>query len=197
MPGSILPARSLFYDRAVVPEAPLKETEAGLLAAGEGWFVLNAREALWRDRPGRGKSLRFEGETVFPQVGINLFVLPPGEPIGIYHWETDQEDFLVLSGEALLIVEGRERPLRQWDFVHCPPKTGHVIVGAGDGPCVVLAMSSRENQQYGPYGAYTADETARRYGASVDADVQDADVAYANLPESKPTRYRDGWLPGA
>ena len=67
-------------------------------------------------------------------------MLGPGEPIGMYHWETDQEDFLVLSGEALLIVEGQERPLRQWDFVHCPPKTEHMIVGAGDGPCVVLAI---------------------------------------------------------
>jgi len=80
--------------------------------------------------------------------------------------------------------------------VHCPAKTGHVIVGAGEGPCVVLAMSSRENQAYGPYGAYTVDEVARRYGASVEEDVQDADVAYARVPESEPSRYRDGWLPG-
>jgi len=101
----------------------------------------------------------------------------------------------VLSGEALLIVEGQKRPLRQWDFVHCPPKTEHVIVGAGDGPCVVLAMSSRENQAFGPYGFYTANEVARRYGASPEEDTQDGDVAYADVPESEPTRYRDGWLP--
>ena len=85
-------------------------------------------------------------------------VLEPGEPNSLYHWETETEAFLVLSGEALLIVEGQERPLRQWDFAHCPPKTEHVIVGAGDGPCVVLAMSSRENQAFGPYGEYTANE---------------------------------------
>src|SRR5213596_1294581 len=113
-----------------------------LVAAGEGWFVLNAREARWRHREGRGDSLPFEGATDFPQVGINLFVLGPGEPIGMYHWEADQEDFLLLSGEALLLVEGQERPLRPWDFVHCPPKTNHMIVGAGAGPCVVLAVGA-------------------------------------------------------
>ena len=113
----------------------------------------------------------------------------------MYHWETETEAFLVLSGEALLIVEGEERPLRQWDFVHCPPKTEHVIVGAGDGPCVLLAMSSRERQAFGPYGAYTVDEVARRYGACGDEETQDNDVAYARVPDAEWSRYRDGWLP--
>jgi len=184
----------------MIPEAPPKQTEDGLVAVGGGWFVLNARDARWNHRLGRqslsftGKT-EFEADTYFPQLGVNLAVLEPGEPNSMYHWETETEAFLVLSGEALLIVEGQERPLRQWDFVHCPPKTGHVIVGAGDGPCVILAMSSRENQAFGPYGAYTVDEVARRHGASVEEDVQDADVADARVPKSEPTRYRDGWLP--
>ena len=186
----------------MIPEAPLEETENGLWPAGAGWFVVNARDMRWNSRPGRHGvtftgTTEWEADTYFPMLGVNLAVLEPGEPNSMYHWETETEAFLVLSGEALLIVEGQERPLRQWDFVHCPPKTGHVIVGAGAGLCVVLAMSSRENQRYGPYGAYTADETARRYGASVDEDVQDADVAYADVPKSEPTRYRDGWLPGS
>ena len=105
-------------------------------------------------------------------LGVNLAVLEPGEPNSRYHWETEQEGFLVLSGEALLIVEGEERPLRQWDFVHCPPKANHVIVGAGEGPCVVLAMSSRENQAHGPYGAYTVDKTARLHGACAEEETQ-------------------------
>ncbi|MBA2359835.1 MAG: cupin domain-containing protein, partial [Actinobacteria bacterium] len=41
----------------------------------------------------------------------------------------------VLAGEAILIIEGDERPLRQWDFVHCPPGTRHAFVGTGTGPC--------------------------------------------------------------
>ena len=186
----------------MVPEARLEETEQGLVPVGAGWFVLNARDARWNHRPGR-QSLTFTGstdweaDTLFPQLGVNLAVLEPGEPNSMYHWETEAEAFLVLAGEALLVVEGQERPLRQWDFVHCPPKTRHLIVGAGDGPCVVLAMSSRENQAYGPYGEYTADEVARRHGASVEEDTQDGSVAYASWPRSEPTRYRDGSLPGA
>jgi hypothetical protein len=70
-------------------------------------------------------------------------------------------------------------------LVHCPPKTEHVIVGAGDGPCVVLAMSSRENQAFGPYGAYTVDEVARRYGACAEEESQDGDVAYAGVFRSR------------
>jgi uncharacterized cupin superfamily protein len=82
---------------------------------------------------GRPPLCNLEGETFFAQLGINIVVLGRGQPMAMYHWEADQEDFLVLSGEALLIVEGEERPLKQWDFVHCPPRTNHVILGAGDG----------------------------------------------------------------
>ena len=183
-----------------VPEAPLEQTDTGLVPAGPGWFVVNARDARWRSRPGR-QSVSFTGpdewtaDTLFPMLGVNLAVLEPGEPNSTYHWETEAEAFLVLSGEALLIVEGEERPLRQWDFVHCPPKTEHVVVGAGDGTCVVLCMSSRENQQFGPYGEYTANETAARYGASPEEGTQEADAFDAAWPESQPSRYRDGWLP--
>jgi uncharacterized cupin superfamily protein len=129
-------------------------------------------------------------------LGMSIQVLMPGEPNAMYHWETEQEDFLVLAGEALLIVEGQERPLKQWDFVHCPPKTRHVFVGAGDGPCVILAASSRQFQKDGPWGYYTIDEAAQRYGASPDVETQDTEVAYANLPPSEKSGYREGLLPG-
>jgi uncharacterized cupin superfamily protein len=110
------------------------------------------------------------GEARFPQVGVNLFVLASGEPIGMYHWEADQEDFLVLAGEALLIIEGEERPLRQWDFVHCPPGTKHNIIGAGHAPSAVLAVGAREHQTPAEWGGYTVDETALRHNAGVDRD---------------------------
>lgn len=192
---------NLFYDPAMVPEAPLEDAGAGLVPAAEGWFVMNAREARWLDRNERGASLpltgwdELEAETYFPQLGINLVRLGPGQPMAMYHWENDQEDFLVLSGHALLIVEGEERPLRQWDFVHCPPETGHVIVGAGNNPCTILAMSSREHQASGTWGAYTVDEAALRHGAGVDEETTDEEIAYARFVSSEPTRYRDGWLP--
>ena len=190
----------------MVPEAKLEKTEHGLMPVGRGWFVLNAREARWADKNGRGKEAGLQGKGDFPQLGLGLYLLEPGEPMSMYHRETDQEDFLVLSGEALLVVEGEERPLRQWDFVHCPPDTRHVIVGAGDGPCVVFAVGALENHTIGSRvdgtlqgvadgGAYTVDEAALRHGAGVEEETTDADVAYARFPEPELTRYRDGWLP--
>ena len=161
----------------------------------DGWFVLNARDASWFDRGPRGLLCSFEGEHEFPQVGVNLFVLGPGDPMSMYHWEADQEDFLVLDGEALLIAEGEERPLRKWDFVHCPPQMSHVIVGAGDRPCVVLAVGAREHQDGPGWGAYPVDETALRHGAGVERETNSAEEAYARFETRKPTRYRDGWLP--
>ena len=113
----------------------------------------------------------------------------------MYHLEADQEDFLVLSGEALMLIEGEERPLRQWDFVHCPAGTAHMIVGAGDGS-VVVCVGAREHQNAEGWGAYTVDEAAIRHGAGVEEETTDADVAYARFPDPEPTRYRDGWLPG-
>jgi uncharacterized cupin superfamily protein len=186
----------------MVPEARLEQTEAGLAPVGEGWFVLNAREARWRHREGRGNSLPFTGwsdaecETYFPQLGIGLYILEPGEPIGMYHWEADQEGFLILSGEALLLIEGQERPLRQWDFVHCPPLTEHMIVGAGDGPCTLLAIGAREHMARPDWGAYTVDEIALRHGVGVEEETSDAGVAYARFSPTEPTPYRAGWLPG-
>jgi uncharacterized cupin superfamily protein len=180
----------------MVPESRPESTEDGLVPKEEGWFVLNVREARWRHAEGRGAYCELEGDLDFPQLGIGLFVLGPDEPMAMYHWEADQEDFLVLAGEALLIVEGEERSLRQWDFVHCPPETKHVIVGAGDAPCVVLAVGARGVRSRGPdWGGYTVDEAALRHGAGVEQETTDARQAYAPVQRREPTSYRAGWLP--
>jgi uncharacterized cupin superfamily protein len=182
----------------MVPEARLESSEHGLVPEGNGWFVLNARDAPWRHAQGRGAIAQFEGafRESFSQLGINLRVLEPDEPMAMYHWEADQEDFLVLAGEALLLVEGLERPLRQWDFVHCPPGTKHVIVGAGAERCVLLAVGARERSTGPDWGGYTVDEAAQRHGASVEKETSDPHQAYAQVPHREPTRYREGWLPG-
>jgi uncharacterized cupin superfamily protein len=185
----------------MVPEAELEQTEVGLVPTSTGWFVMNARDARWFDKPGQGHSIpltgndEYEAETFFPMLGMAIRVAHPGDVTTTYHWETEQEDFLVLSGEALLIVEGQERPLKQWDFVHCPPETKHAFVGAGDGPCVLLCASSRQFQKDGPWGFYCADETAARYNASSPEDTQDGELAYARFADQRPTRYPDGLLP--
>jgi uncharacterized cupin superfamily protein len=179
-----------------VSESKLQKTEHGLAPQGRGWYVLNMRDAEWRHAEGRGAVCvvgdDFEGwRRESDQLGVNPFVLQPGEPMAMYHWEADQEGFLVVSGEALLIVEGEERPLRTWDFVHSPPHTKHVIVGAGNGPCLVIAVGAREHDELG----FPADEAARRHGASVEPDTMDGGAAYASVPPREPTAYREGWLP--
>ena len=179
----------------MAPEARLESTDHGLVPSGEGWFVLNARHASWRHEEGRSAVCDFEGESDFPQIGININVLAPGEPMAMYHWEADQEDFLVLAGEALALVEGEERPLRQWDFLHCPAGTNHTIVGAGDGPCLVLAVGARDRSTGADWGAYTVDEAAQRHDAGVDQETTDAAEAYARFPRGELTRYREDWLP--
>jgi uncharacterized cupin superfamily protein len=179
----------------MVREALLEATEQGLVPKGDGWFVLNARDAVWRHMPGRTRICDFEGDVEFPQVGVNVSVLDPGEFMAMYHWEADQEDFLVLAGEAVLIVEGVERSLRPWDFVHCPPETKHTIVGGGVGPCVILAVGARDRSVGAGWGGYTADETARRHGVSVDEDTNDPETAYAPFTRRKSARYQEGWLP--
>lgn len=179
----------------MVPEASLESTDHGVVPEGEGWFVLNAREACWQYEQGRSAVCEFAAESNFPQIGINLSVLGPDEPMAMYHWEADQEDFLVLAGEALLIVEGVERPLGQWDLVHCPAGTKHVIIGAGDGPCLVLAVGARDRSTGPDWGGYTVDQAALRHGAGVEQETTDPDLAYAPLHRRKPSRYRDDWLP--
>jgi uncharacterized cupin superfamily protein len=179
----------------MAPEAPLEDTGSGLVPAGDGWFVANARESRWWHVEGRSAICDFEALTDVRQFGMNVNVLEPGVNMGMYHWEADQEDFLVVFGEALLIVEGEERLLRQWDFVHCPPGTNHIIVGAGEGPCVVVAVGAREHEGTSGWGGYVVDELALRHGAGVERETTDAREAYARLTRREPTRYRDGWLP--
>jgi uncharacterized cupin superfamily protein len=181
--------------RPAVEEAPLERTEHGFAPRGEGWFVLNARDARWRHADGRSAICAFEGETAFSQLGLNLSVLRPGEAMARYHWEADQEDFLVLAGEALLLVEGEERPLRRWDLAHCPAGTRHTIVGAGDAPCVVLAVGARDRSTGPAWGGYPVDDTALRHRAGVERETTEPREAYAHLPQRRPTAYRDGWLP--
>jgi uncharacterized cupin superfamily protein len=176
----------------VTPEAPLKDTDAGLVLDGDGWFILNARDAQWFAGD-YGAYTRFgEGDVRFEQIGINIGVLAPGQPACMYHREDTQEDFLVLSGECLLVVEGEERQLKAWDFFHCPAWTEHVFVGAGNGPCAILAVGARPTKAV----VYPASELAQRHGAGVAKETNQPAEAYANNNPDKPVAYRDGFLPG-
>jgi uncharacterized cupin superfamily protein len=175
----------------MVSEAPLEPSGDGMAPAGAGWFVLNAREARWLD--GRfGAYTRFEGDARFEQLGLNIGVLAPGQPACWYHGEDEQEDFLVLAGECLLLIEGEERLLRAWDFVHCPPWTEHVFVGAGEGGCTILATGTRT----GGGVIYPFSALAVEHRAGVEVETADPGEAYAGGAPDVDVPYANDWLPG-
>jgi len=169
-----------------MPEADIEETATGRVPAGDGWFILNLAELSWETVPGSGTWCVFEAPGArSATLGIGVHVLQPGEPSAMYHAESEQEGFLVLTGECLAIVEGQERRLRTWDYLHCPPGTAHVTVGAGDGPCAILMVGTRS-----PAAKihYLAEPAAARHGAAVAVATDSPREAYAQEPPSAPVR---------
>ena len=156
------------------------------------WFVINLPEGRWRRLEGLGIGVRPDVDDWFEQIGFTVRVLAPGEALAMYHRENDQEDFLVLSGEGTLLVEGQERPLRQWDFFHCPSGTAHALVG---GPMVVVAVGLRGHEIAAGtgWGEYPVDDIALRHGVGVETATDDPDVAYARFGETETVPY-GGWL---
>jgi uncharacterized cupin superfamily protein len=164
----------------------MEETELGRVPASEGWFVVNVRDGAWMKNEHFGTAFVVEGEGVsFGELGFTLGVLQPGQSGGLYHRESNQEDFLVLSGECVLLVEGEERRLRAWDFFHCPAGTDHIIVAAGEEPCVIFATGSRKGEKQ---IVYPESELARRHGAGAEAETPSPKEAYAPYPRWQPGR---------
>jgi len=185
----------------VVLEARLEPADSGLTPASEGWFVVNVGEAAWLSNESFGGRCVFEADTPvvrnrpelevhrFADAGFTLAVLEPGKPSGLYHAESNQENFLVLAGECLLLIEGEARQLQAWDFVHCPPGTEHVFVGTATGPCVIFMAGARTREKT---IRYPASDLARSHGAGVDAETSSPAHAYALLPHWQPGR-PDSW----
>jgi uncharacterized cupin superfamily protein len=164
-----------------VREGELEDFGSGLTPVTQGWFVVNVRDAEWWFSETRGARCAFENEygdppVEFAHLGINVTVLERGQT-GLYHAESNQEAFLILSGECVLLVEDEERRLRPWDFFHSPPWTEHAFVGATEAPCVILMVGSRS----GPGVRYPVSELAARYGASVAEETSDWREAYATV----------------
>jgi uncharacterized cupin superfamily protein len=160
-----------------VKEAELRETDTGLVPEGKGWFTVNVRDASWLTMEGAGTWLAFEAEGVPQQIGVGLHMLPPGESTGRYHAESNQEGFLVLSGECLVVVEGEERRMQQWDYFHCPPGTAHIMIGGEQG-CTLFMFGARTP---GGLTHYLPDPVAAKHGASVKEPTDDWREAYADL----------------
>jgi uncharacterized cupin superfamily protein len=183
----------------MVEEARFQETESGFEPVSAGWFVVNVADTAWWRSDVFGASCPFEGlrsdsnpePPLFDEYGINIHVVWPGQSNCLYHREAAQEDFLVLAGECLLLVEGEERPLKAWDFVHFPKWTEHVIVGAGTGPCAILMVGARADDAV----TYPVSELAKEHGAGVEEETDRPQEAYAAFPEWRRARVDDQGLP--
>jgi len=175
-----------------VDEARLEDTKYGRSPVTDGWFVVNVRDAAWVQNEVLGSACIFEGdEAPFSQLGYTIAVLEPGQSGGRYHREVNQEDFLVLRGECLLIIEGEERHLKAWDFVHCPPWAEHGFVGAGNQPCVIFMTGAR----VGKDTVYVRNELASRHGVGVEEETTVSAEAYAPFPKWQPGRPADVEFP--
>ena len=171
----------------MVDEARLERSESGgLVPKTQGWFVLNVQDTLFLTSEHMGSVGEFEtGAAEFEELGVRIATLLPGQSHGLYHRENTQEDFLVLAGECLLLVDGEERPLKTWDFFHSPPGTEHVLVGAGDGPCAILMVGARRPDFE---VVYPVSELALRHDAGVEVEATSPREAYANAPEERVER---------
>jgi uncharacterized cupin superfamily protein len=140
-------------------------------------FIVSLSDAPTRSHSRRATIIDFEpDEEPFPDTGVNVQIMQPGQPNGRYHSEPVQEDFLVLHGECIVILQGEEKPMRQWDFLHCPAGVEHIFVGAGDGPCAVLMIGSRRTGEV----HYPVDDLAAKYDASVTTPTDEPAEAYAD-----------------
>jgi uncharacterized cupin superfamily protein len=163
----------------------------------EPWFVANATEEPWQAAPGWGRFVKFEpAGTRFRDFGLNIHVIEPGDRSTMYHGEDGQEDFLVLSGSCTLVIEGEERTLRAWDFVHCPAWTRHAFANDGNEACAILMVGARRDGVE-PDCEYPVEPRAQRFGAGVEAYTTEPSAAYAGTPDSVGEAYRKGTLPGA
>ena len=155
-----------------------------MLEEKSGWFAVNIQDAQWFANSAFGRRCKFEMEGRFPQTGVGLAVLEPGKPACRYHREDAQEDFLVLSGECLLLVNDEECRLKAWDYVHCPAGVTHVFIGAGEGPCAILMIGHRPEKDA---ICYPKNSTAAKYGAETPEETPDPKVAYSDVPQWKKT----------
>ena len=148
-----------------------------------GWFVVNVRDARWVHNRMRSVC-RFGGQGAahFDDLGVSLYWLEPGRSMSLYHHEAGQEDFLVLAGACTLLIEGQERSLEQWDFVHCPPRTGHTIVTTS-GPALIFAVGARKEKGS---ARYPVEPVAIAHGAGVPDESTPAPEVYASFGEPTP-----------
>src|SRR5687768_9687065 len=84
--------------------------------------------------------------------GMNLVEIPPGERIPEHdEAERDQEEvFVVLSGEAALVIEGEEIPAPAGTYARLDPHVRRTVANTGSEPATVLICSAPCSSGYEP-----------------------------------------------
>ncbi|MBD58693.1 MAG: transcriptional regulator [Citromicrobium sp.] len=75
--------------------------------------------------------------------GVSHVVLEPGAWSSQRHWHEGEDEIVVmLSGEAVLVDEGGETPMRAGDIAAFPKNdgNGHVLQNRSDEPCCFVAV---------------------------------------------------------
>ena len=75
--------------------------------------------------------------------GASHVVLQPGAWSAQRHWHEGEDELVVmLSGEAVLVDDGGETPLRAGDIAAFPKNdgNGHCLQNRGDAPCSYVAI---------------------------------------------------------
>lgn len=84
------------------------------------------------------------------KLGYNVSICPPGKSVCPFHnHRINEEMFFILEGDGLLRFGDQRYPLRQGDFVACPPggrEVAHQMIntGATDLKYIALGTETRE-----------------------------------------------------
>jgi uncharacterized cupin superfamily protein len=87
-------------------------------------------------------------------LGMSVYELPPGQSVCPYHYETGEEEWLlVLVGEPTLRMPDGEHVLRPWDTVFFPPGEdgAHKVTNATDETVRVAMWSNRADPNTSVY----------------------------------------------
>lgn len=79
------------------------------------------------------------------QMGASHVVLEPGAWSSLRHWHDGEDEMVVmLAGEALLVDDDGEHPMRAGDVAAFPAGSpnGHHLRNTGTGPCVFVAIGA-------------------------------------------------------
>jgi len=84
--------------------------------------------------------------------GMNVVELAPGETIPEHdETPTDQEEvFIVLSGEATMVIDGEDHPAPAGTFTRLDPEPLRTVVNRSDGDVTMLIVSAPRTSGYEP-----------------------------------------------